>query len=619
MNTRRSTRVVIRRARGAVLLLIAAGALTQAPGSVRAEALRPLNSCPATSGIKPLIRGLVDRGVAPPAAGLQATSVDVRWDQLEPTSGTLVPIEDDPIWAAATAPGCTAVRIRVLAGTATPDWVLEDSGGGISVVNPYSGTTGTAGAFWTPGYAADYDQFEQLLAARYEFIPNVAEFVVSRCALFYPEPFLIGTSEAQNDINLLAAGYTEAADQQCQQEEIDTAGADWPTTRIGVSFNPYQTLAPSTNSKGYVTGADEGYTEQMMAYCRYTLGERCVLENDSIRDPISAVGGSTPFYTEMYAAMTGASGPVQLTLGTLNQSVILGAPLAFQTATAKNIQDFWGTLEWAREQHAASVELPVDGTYPPSGGPGAPAWQTLSEVASWFEDVPSMAAVQVNAVQGRPTAGVMVGTIALDERAAGDTTVPYGDVGSVPFDTVTAAITWPTGVTQPALVSIGSGSPATAVTCGPGAACTVNVYSGGYTFPEQEVSGPATVAVTLSAGGLTYTPADGANIVGSVPVTVTPAPLTLKSFAVTPARSAPTVKLSAAFTDADPLGVAADYSVLIAWGDGTTSDIAAQAAGKSFSAGASHRYAHTGKVTVTITIDDTGGATVSGRRTITVR
>ena len=60
----------------------------------------------------------------------------------------------------------------------------------------------------------------------------------------------------------------------------------------------------------------------------------------------------------MYAAMTGASGPIDLTLSGLNVNVPLGAPLAFQTAVDSKVGDFWGTLEWAKENHASSVELP---------------------------------------------------------------------------------------------------------------------------------------------------------------------------------------------------------------------------------------------------------------------
>jgi hypothetical protein len=569
------------------------------------------------SGIKPLIRGLVDRGVVPPAAGLQASSINVDWSTLEPTKGVLVSTADDPIWAAVQTAGCTPIRIRVLAGIATPGWVLTDSGGGISVVDPYSGTPGTAGAFWTAAYEADYDQFEALLAARYESVPNVVEFVVSRCALFYPEPFIIGTSEAENDTNLLAAGYTEAADQQCQQEEIDTAGSDWPTTRIGVSFNPYQVLAAASNSKGYTTSVNEPYTEQMMAYCRYTLGQRCVLENDSIRDPITSFSAQ---YAQMYAAMTGASGPIDLTLVAPSQSVTLGAPIAFQTATAGGVGDFWGTLEWATEQHAASVELPLDGTYPTAGGVGAPVWHTLSEVAQWFQGDPAFTPTPVTATQGTPTAG-MIGTLTLDEQAADDTVIPYGDVGSVPFDTVSAVITWPTGITQPALLSLGEGE-ASSVTCSAQPAststCTVTIYGSGYTFPEQPVTGPASVLVTLANGTVLYTPADGAVVAGSIPFTLVPASLTLETFTVTPARSAPTAQVAAKFVDADPLGIASDYTISIAWGDGTSSTAAAQALGTRFSVASRHRYARSGKRTVRITIIDTGGATVSGSKSITL-
>jgi hypothetical protein len=602
------------------LVAVAAIGLAQ-PAGARAETARAaVNACGSIQGVKPLIRGLVDRGVVPPATGLNASSINVDWSTMEPTKGQLVPTVDDPIWAAAQAPGCTPIRIRVLAGIATPLWVVGDSGG-VSVTNPYSGsnTPQTAGQFWTPGYEMDYDQFEQLLAARYEAVPNIVEFVVSRCALFYPEPFLLGTSISQNDLNLIAAGYTEAADQQCQQEEIDTAEADWPTTRIGVSFNPYETLAKASNSKGYVIGTDEAYTEQMMAYCRYTLGQRCVLENDSIRDPISSLGGTQPYYSEMYSAITGVSGPVNLTLNGLNVSVPLGAPMAFQTATAAKINDFWGTLEWAAQQHATSVELPLDGTYPTSGGAGAPAWQTLSEVSQWFQGDPTYSPDPVSATQGLSTAGDVVGTVGLNEVAAYDTQVPYGDVGSVPFDSVTAVITWPNGAVQAGLVSLGTGAPASSVTCAASATCTITVFSGGYTFPELPVSGTGSVAITLANSGVAYTPADGVDVAGTFPLTVVPAPLTLRTFTVTPAKTAPTATLAATFADADPLGVVADYTIKVVWGDGASSTIAAKATAKGFAVSATHRYKRAGKDTVTITIIDTGGATVSGSRPITVR
>lgn len=603
------------------LVLVAAVGLAQ-PTGVQAETPHAAaNSCSSTPGIKPLIRGLVDRGVAPPAAGLDASSINVDWSTMEPSQGVLIDPTIDPILEAADAPGCTPIRIRIISGfNATPPWILNTLGS-VTVINPYSQTQGTAGLFWTTNVEQDYETFEQMLAARYEFIPNVVEFVVSECALFYPEPFVLGTSEPTNDTNLLKAGYSETADQTCLRREIDQAADDWPTTRIGVSFNPYQSLNTASNSKGYTVGTDEAYTVQMMAYCRYTLGPRCVLENDSIRDPISLVGNGQPYYNEMYAEMTGASGKVDLTLYGLNADVTLGAPIAFQTATdgtTDNIGDFWGTLEWAAQQHAASVELPLDTTYPTTGGAGAPAWQTLVEVSQWFQDTPSFTGDALTATQGTPTTGA-VGTVALSELAAYDTQVPYGDVGSVPFDNVSAVITWPNGTVQPALVSIGTGPQASSVTCGGTAGCTVTVFSGGYTFPELPGSGTGSVAITLAQNGAPYTPADGVTVAGSFPVTVLPGALTLKTFTVTPAKSAPTATLAATFADADPLGVVADYSVRVTWGDGTSSVLTAKAISKGFSVSGSHRYKRAGKDTVTITIVDSGGATVSGSRPITVR
>jgi hypothetical protein len=255
-----------------------------------------------------------------------------------------------------------------------------------------------------------------------------------------------------------------------QIEEIDTAKGYWATTRIGVSFNPYQVLNPSTASPGYTTSIDESYTEQMMAYCRYTLGSRCVLENDSIRDPISNLGST---YPQMYSAMSGASGDIHLMLDGIDKNVTLGAPIAFQTAaTQSKYGDFWGTLVWATQNHASSVELPVDGGYPTSGGSGAPAWQTLAEVGVVRRD-PIGHAPCVDRPAGQSTQNDIVATVTVDELAAIDTAAGYGDVGSVPFDTVTANIAWPTGVQQAGLISIGGGSPATSAICGSAqASCT---------------------------------------------------------------------------------------------------------------------------------------------------
>ncbi len=238
---------IVRGSSVGALVAVAALGLAQPAGVQAGHLHASANGCAPTPGIKPLIRGLVDRSVAPPAAGLDASSINVGWNQLEHNAPGLV--ADNPIDQAIAASGCTPLRIRVLAGIATPDWVTAMTGS-VDVTNPYSDTPGIAGDFWKPEYEILYDNLESELATAYEGIPNVVEFVVSRCALFYPEPFILGTSIATNDTNLLAAGFTEDAGKACEQEEIDTANADWPTTRIGVSFNPYQTLVRCDEQQG---------------------------------------------------------------------------------------------------------------------------------------------------------------------------------------------------------------------------------------------------------------------------------------------------------------------------------------------------------------------------------
>jgi hypothetical protein len=100
---------------------------------------------------------------------------------------------------------------------------------------------------------------------------------------------------------------------------------------------------------------------------------------------------------------------------------------------------------------------------------------------------------------------------------------------------------------------------------------------------------------------------------------VIPAPLTLESLSVVPAKAAPTVRLSARFEDADPLGVAADYTVRITWGDGSSTSVSTTPSGSGFAVAATHRYRRAGSELVTLTITDTGGATASGSESISVR
>ncbi len=574
----------------ACVLIASAAALLATPATAQGSAT---TSCSGSGGIKPLIRGLVDRKASPPGQNLQATAIVVNWDALEPTGPGLASASIDSAIALA---ACAPIRLRVLAGIHAPAWVKSHSGGAVNVTNPFDGTTGTIGRFWTAEFQQDYDNLQAELAARYDATPNLDEVVVSRCTMFYAEPLIRYAFNTTNITNLRAAGYTLAADRQCQTQEIDSAAAHWSATRFSVAFNPYQVIPASGPSS-----VDESFTEQLMAYCRYIGGQRCVLENDSIRDPIGSLTPQ-PQYTDMYNRLTGASGPILLTLDGLSVNVALGPPIAFQTATSvpDNIGDFWGTLVWARQHHAASVELPVDGTFATTG---PLPWQNLPEVALWFQEDPAVTSSPLNFVEGASTSGASLGTLTLDELAAVDTAAGYGDVGAVPFDTVSATVHWPDGVTEPA----------TAGPCPLQRWCQLTIGSGGHVFAEESAAAPVSVDDSLG-----YVPADGLPVTITSQLTVADAVMAIVGLHVI-RHFDHRVTLALGFTDADPAATAADYTVTIQWGDGSTSVVPASAMTGAFVAMARHRYSAAGTYQAFALASDSGGASVEASASVTVR
>jgi hypothetical protein len=283
-----------------------------------------------------MIQGLIDR-VGPPARSLAsavtAFVVNVTWAQLQPTAyGPLA--ASNPIDAAITAarafPGGMSVKIRLLTGVDAPAWVKQIDGAPVSVYSAQDHVGGTIGRFWTADFGRAYNDLWDKLAAKYDAASEIREITASRCMTVFAETFLRDTSDPNTVSNLLAAGFSTAADHICIAQEI-AAGSAWKHTRIGVAFNPYQEILA-----GGTLRTDEAFTSSMMQYCRTVLGPQCVLENNSIRWP-----PLDNAYTDMYAAMQA-----------------LGAPISFQTATEARVGDLAQTLAWAVTTGADAVELP---------------------------------------------------------------------------------------------------------------------------------------------------------------------------------------------------------------------------------------------------------------------
>jgi hypothetical protein len=299
------------------------------------SATSPPSAQPTPPGaIKPALAGLLSRDGPPPAdyaSVMGGFVVNVYWSDIQPQQGGPIQPNNAIDQAIATLHQVDpsrrmGLKVRLFAGVYAPDWVKSLGGSPVPIRDPATGASGTVGRFWTDAFGAAYEDLMTKLAAKYDATPEVREITISRCTTAYAEPFIRDSGDAVTVQNLLTAGFTVAADQNCEREEI-SAHAVWAHTRSDLAFNPYQLIDGSGRS-------DETFTESMMDYCRATLGARCVLENNSIRVPLQ--------FPAMYAYMES-----------------LGPPIGFQTAVIGKVGDLGATLLTAIGLGAGSVELPA--------------------------------------------------------------------------------------------------------------------------------------------------------------------------------------------------------------------------------------------------------------------
>jgi hypothetical protein len=105
----------------------------------------------------------------------------------------------------------------------------------------------------------------------------------------------------------------------------------------------------------------------------------------------------------------------------------------------------------------------------------------------------------------------------------------------------------------------------------------------------------------------------------SFQVDVADAPLTATGVPVRATAGAQFTAPVATFTDADPGGVASDYTATIAWGDGkSASGTVSARTGGGFEVKGSHTYAAAGQYKTSVTISDVGGAKATATGSATV-
>lgn len=138
--------------------------------------------------------------------------------------------------------------------------------------------------------------------------------------------------------------------------------------------------------------------------------------------------------------------------------------------------------------------------------------------------------------------------------------------------------------------------------------------TGTHTYAEE---GSYTVTLTVTDDG-------GASGSTTIPASISDAALSATGKQLSEHHDTTFTATIATLSDADPGGVATDYTGSINWGDGTTTSCPSAAcaivrqSNGTFSISASHRFHKNGKFTVTIKLTDAGGSTVTTTTTISV-
>ena len=300
--------------------------------------------------LKPDISGLLDRGAVPgtPVGGssfnvpdtawrgvVNGFVVNATWADLQPKEGGPIASNNVIDQAIAATPSNQHLKLRIWAGEYAPAWAKNLAGGPLA-----TGSGLGVGLWWSAAYEKAYADLQTKLAALYDSVPQIRNVTIAGCMTLYAEPLL---KDDVDPATLVAAGYTNAADQECQEKAIE-AHAVWKTTRQSFSFNPYLDINPATPK------TDEAFTESLMDYCATTLGKRCALENNSIRYP-----NNPGDYSAMYAHMAA-------------DQTKYGVSIDFQTATLSKLNaapelGLGAVLDWAcggdgAGIYASSVELP---------------------------------------------------------------------------------------------------------------------------------------------------------------------------------------------------------------------------------------------------------------------
>jgi hypothetical protein len=279
--------------------------------------------------------------------------INVTWAQLEPQRGVF----DDSAIVSALSNVATydakypatpvAAKLRIYAGGNVPPWLMQLTGGPITIANA-SGSTQIA-AFWSSTYDLAWQALQAHLAAEYDGTSAIEEVAVSSCSSVTAEPFIL-SFDAISLANMRAHGFDDAAYENCLSNAANDYAA-WKKTPLDYTFNTF------IATDGPTPTADPSVTISVMQAWRSALGGRAIVANHGLQPTIAT--GAEPIYAELRT---------------------LGPPMEFQGISP--------TIDWNSSIALALTYHPSEIEIWPSIAAGGSADITEAQLQGWAAELP---------------------------------------------------------------------------------------------------------------------------------------------------------------------------------------------------------------------------------------
>ena len=239
-----------------------------------------------------------------------------------------------------------SAKLRIFGGTVAPTYVKELGGGPITV-QPNRGPSVEIGLFWTEAYGDRFAALLAKLARRYDDNVLLGEVCVSTAASLTAEPFVAPLNRYSNPV-LREKGFNDALYKRAIARALEDYRV-WESTPIDFPFNVF-----SSTDDGW--SLDVEFTTNLMREFRAQYGERAVISNHGLDDPLSEAAA--------------------LIYPTIQE---LGAPIAFQTRGPQ--VDFDAAIELGLEYGMTEFEV---WETKEAGGEADISYETLKRWESLF-------------------------------------------------------------------------------------------------------------------------------------------------------------------------------------------------------------------------------------------